>query len=113
MKKLTLKDMTESEQREVKTELDKARKSHGRPLTNAEQNKVKDEAVARITAAREKSPRQRAPNARPIASSPAEKPSIGPLRSVAAPIVKHRPQHAACIFIPSPFALLIADKSRL
>lgn len=54
MKKLTLKDMTESEQREVKTELDKACKSHGRPLTNAEQNKVKDEAVARITAAREK-----------------------------------------------------------
>ncbi|MFI8416412.1 DUF3811 domain-containing protein [Serratia sp. NPDC078593] len=54
MKKLTLKEMTESEQREVKTELDKARKSHGRPLTNAEQNRVKDEAIARIAAAREK-----------------------------------------------------------
>ncbi|KFK94716.1 MULTISPECIES: DUF3811 domain-containing protein [unclassified Serratia (in: enterobacteria)] len=54
MKKLTLKDMTESEQREVKTELDRARKSHGRPLTNAEQNKVKGEAIDRIMAAREK-----------------------------------------------------------
>lgn len=54
MKKLTLKDMTESEQREVKTELDKARKMHGRPLTNAEHNKIKGEVVARITAAREK-----------------------------------------------------------
>ncbi|MBX9332456.1 DUF3811 domain-containing protein, partial [Serratia marcescens] len=51
MKKLTLKEMTESEQREVKTELDKARKSHGRPLTNAEQHKVKDEVVTRIMAA--------------------------------------------------------------
>jgi len=54
MKKLTLKEMTESEQREVKTELDKARKLHGRPLTNAEQNKVKDEVITRIMAAREK-----------------------------------------------------------
>ncbi|MHA7846964.1 YjbD family protein [Serratia sp. D1N4] len=54
MKKLTLKDMTESEQREVKTELDRARKNHDRPLTNAEQNKVKDEAIERIMAAREK-----------------------------------------------------------
>lgn len=54
MKKLTLKEMTESEQREVKTELDKARKSHGRPLTNAEQHKVKDEVVTRIMAARAK-----------------------------------------------------------
>ncbi|MFC0227048.1 DUF3811 domain-containing protein [Serratia aquatilis] len=54
MKKLTLKDMTESEQREVKTELDRARISHGRPLTNAEQNKVKDGAIERIMAAREK-----------------------------------------------------------
>lgn len=54
MKKLTLKDMTESEQREVKTELDRARKSLGRALTNGENNKIKDEVVARITAAREK-----------------------------------------------------------
>lgn len=54
MKKLTLKEMTESEQREVKTELDRARKNHGRPLTNAEQNKIKDEAIAHIMAAREK-----------------------------------------------------------
>jgi len=54
MKKLTLKDMTESQQREVKSELDKARKSLGRALTNAENNKIKDEIVARITAARAK-----------------------------------------------------------
>ncbi|MBO2006710.1 DUF3811 domain-containing protein [Serratia marcescens] len=55
--------MTESEQREVKTELDKARKSHGGPLTNAEQHKVKDEVVTRIMAARRNSPRQSARNA--------------------------------------------------
>lgn len=54
MKKLTLQDMTESEQREVKTELDRARKNHGRTLTNSEQNKVKNEAIERVMAAREK-----------------------------------------------------------
>ena len=45
MKKLTLKEMTESEQRDVKTQLDKARINIGRALTNSEQNKVKDEAI--------------------------------------------------------------------
>lgn len=54
MKRLTLKNMTESEQREVKTELDRARIQQGRTLTNSEQNKVKDEAIDRIMAAREK-----------------------------------------------------------
>lgn len=54
MKKLTLKEMTESEQREVKTELDRARKNLDRQLTNAEQNKIKNEAIERIMAAREK-----------------------------------------------------------
>ncbi|KEY58018.1 hypothetical protein SRDD_31430 [Serratia sp. DD3] len=54
MKKLTLKEMTESEQREVKTELDRARKNLERPLTNSEQNKIKEQAIDRIMAAREK-----------------------------------------------------------
>lgn len=53
MKKLTLKEMTESEQRDVKTQLDKARINLGRALTNSEQNKVKDEAIEKIMNARE------------------------------------------------------------
>lgn len=53
MKKLTLKEMTESEQRDVKTQLDKARINLGRALTNSEQNKVKDEAIEKIMHARE------------------------------------------------------------
>lgn len=53
MKKLTLKEMTENEQREVKTELDRARKNQDRPLSNAEQNRIKDEAIKRIMASRE------------------------------------------------------------
>ncbi|MFI0488913.1 MAG: DUF3811 domain-containing protein [Yersinia sp. (in: enterobacteria)] len=52
MKKLTLKDMTESEQRDVKTQLDRARINMGRALTNSEQNKVKDEAIKKIMNAR-------------------------------------------------------------
>lgn len=54
MKKLTLKEMTASEQRDVKTQLDRARISAGRSLTNSEQNKVKDEAIEKIMQAREK-----------------------------------------------------------
>lgn len=53
MKKLTLKEMTESERRDVKTQLDKARINLGRALTNSEQNKVKDEAIEKIMNARE------------------------------------------------------------
>ncbi|WP_179142084.1 DUF3811 domain-containing protein, partial [Cronobacter sakazakii] len=36
--RLTQKEMTESEQRELKTLLDRARIAHGRPLTNSEAN---------------------------------------------------------------------------
>ena len=39
--RLTQKDMTEAEQRELKTLLDRARIAHGRTLTNAETNQVK------------------------------------------------------------------------
>ena len=35
------KEMTEREQRELKTLLDRARIAHGRPLSNAETNSVK------------------------------------------------------------------------
>ncbi len=51
--KLTQKDMTESEQRQLKTLLDQARKSHGRPLTNSENNRIKDDYIAKLTAERE------------------------------------------------------------
>lgn len=44
--------MTESEQRDVKTQLDRARINLGRALTNSEQNKVKDEAIEKIMSAR-------------------------------------------------------------
>jgi len=54
MKRLTLKEMTESEQREVKTTLDRARKAQGRDLTNSEQNKVREEAIDKVMAARAK-----------------------------------------------------------
>lgn len=39
--RITQKEMTEREQRELKTLLDRARIAHGRPLTNAETNSVK------------------------------------------------------------------------
>ncbi|ANI29351.1 hypothetical protein PL78_05780 [Yersinia entomophaga] len=52
MKKLTVKEMTASEQRDVKTQLDRARINMGRALTNSEQNKVKDEAIEKIMQAR-------------------------------------------------------------
>lgn len=51
--KLTQQDMTESEQRQLKTLLDQARKSHGRPLTNSETNHIKDDYVDKLMAERE------------------------------------------------------------
>lgn len=50
--RLTQKEMTESEQRELKTLLDRARISHGRPLTNAETNHIKKEYVDKLMAER-------------------------------------------------------------
>lgn len=51
--RLTQKDMTESEQRELKTLLDRARITHGRTLTNAETNQVKKEYIDKLMAQRE------------------------------------------------------------
>ena len=51
--RLTQKDMTESEQRELKTLLDRARIAHGRTLTNAETNQVKKEYIDKLMAQRE------------------------------------------------------------
>lgn len=51
--RLTQQDMTESEQRELKTLLDKARKAHGRPLTNSESNHIKDDYIDKLMAERE------------------------------------------------------------
>ena len=45
--------MTEAEQRELKTLLDRARIAHGRPLTNAETNSVKKEYIDKLMALRE------------------------------------------------------------
>lgn len=49
MKKLTLKEMTEPQQMRVKTRLDQERKKLGRVLTNAEQNRVKDQIISEIS----------------------------------------------------------------
>ena len=51
--RLTQQDMTEKEQRELKTLLDRARIAHGRPLTNSEANKVKKEYIDKLMAQRE------------------------------------------------------------
>ena len=48
--RLTQKDMTEAEQRELKTLLDRARIAHGRTLTNAETNQVKKEYIDKLMA---------------------------------------------------------------
>ncbi len=47
------KEMTEREQRELKTLLDRARIAHGRPLSNAETNSVKKEYIDKLMAQRE------------------------------------------------------------
>ena len=51
--RLTQKDMTEAEQRELKTLLDRARIAHGRTLTNAETNQVKKEYIDKLMLQRE------------------------------------------------------------
>ena len=51
--RLTQKEMTESEQRELKTLLDRARIAHGRLLTNAETNHLKKEYIDKLMAQRE------------------------------------------------------------
>ena len=51
--RLTQKDMTEAEQRELKTLLDRARIAHGRTLTNAETNQVKKEYIDKLMAQRD------------------------------------------------------------
>ena len=53
MKRLTQQDMTESEQRELKTLLDKARKAQGRELTNSENNRIKDDYIYTLMAEKE------------------------------------------------------------
>ncbi|OAT15263.1 hypothetical protein M979_3776 [Buttiauxella noackiae ATCC 51607] len=45
--------MTEAEQRELKTRLDRARIAHGRPLTNSEINHVKKTYIDQLIAERE------------------------------------------------------------
>ena len=51
--RITQKEMTEREQRELKTLLDRARIAHGRPLTNAETNAVKKEYIDKLMVLRE------------------------------------------------------------
>ena len=48
--RITQKEMTEREQRELKTLLDRARIAHGRPLSNAETNSVKKEYIDKLMA---------------------------------------------------------------
>ena len=56
--RLTQKDMTEAEQRELKTLLDRARIAHGRTLTNAETNQVKKEYLDKLMDQRETEEKQ-------------------------------------------------------
>lgn len=51
--RITQKEMTEREQRELKTLLDRARIAHGRQLTNAETNSVKKEYIDKLMVLRE------------------------------------------------------------
>ncbi|MGK9175635.1 DUF3811 domain-containing protein [Yokenella regensburgei] len=51
--RITQKEMTEREQRELKTLLDRARIAHGRVLTNAETNNVKKEYIDKLMVERE------------------------------------------------------------
>ncbi|MEL0551883.1 DUF3811 domain-containing protein [Klebsiella sp. B345] len=51
--RITQQDMTEREQRELKTLLDRARIAHGRLLTNAETNAVKKEYIDKLMVLRE------------------------------------------------------------
>lgn len=53
MPRLTQKDMTESEQRQLKTLLDQERKKRGRTLTNAENNRIKDDYIDKLMKERE------------------------------------------------------------
>lgn len=51
--RLTQKEMTEPEQRELKTRLDRARIAQGRPLSNSETNHVKKTYIDELMAVRE------------------------------------------------------------
>lgn len=51
--RLTQQDMSEKEQRELKTLLDRARIAHGRVLTNSEINHLKKEYIDKLMAERE------------------------------------------------------------
>lgn len=51
--RITQKEMTEREQRELKTLLDRARIAHGRVLTNAETNSIKKEYIDKLMVERE------------------------------------------------------------
>ncbi len=51
--RITQKEMTEREQRELETLLDCARIARGRPLSNAETNSVKKEYIDKLMAQRE------------------------------------------------------------
>ena len=50
---LPKKEMTEREQRELKTLLDRARIAHGRVLTNSETNSIKKEYIDKLMVERE------------------------------------------------------------
>ena len=46
--RITQKEMTEREQRELKTLLDRARIAHGRVLTNSETNSIKKDYIDKL-----------------------------------------------------------------
>lgn len=53
LERITQKEMTDAEQRELKTLLDRERIAHGRTLTNSEANRVKKDYIDKLMAQRE------------------------------------------------------------
>lgn len=51
--RITQKEMTEREQRELKTLLDRARIAHGRVLTDSETNSIKKDYIDKLMVERE------------------------------------------------------------
>lgn len=56
--KLTQQDMTESEQRQLTTLLNQAKKAKGLPLSNSESNRIKNDYIAKLMAERELAAKQ-------------------------------------------------------
>ena len=96
--RLTQKEMTESEQRELKTLLDRARIAHGRPLTNSEANHVKKEYIDKLMAQREQAAKQtRKQKKRRRINRTATRPFHGPPARPCGDGVNAQPRALSCV----------------